>query len=77
MANAIQAVFGAPLKETSKKPAKRTVLDRSNGQIITERHVIEQLEERKNKQNSKRSRSTNQKLNGAKRRKTEKNGMMK
>ncbi|CAF2635350.1 unnamed protein product [Rotaria sp. Silwood2] len=67
--NALQAVFPTPSKETSNKPAKPTVLDRNYGHIITEKHVIEQLEERKNKQNSKRSRSTSQKLNGTKRRK--------
>ncbi|CAF2751109.1 unnamed protein product [Rotaria sp. Silwood2] len=67
--NALQAVFPTPSKETSNKPAKPTVLDRNYGHIITEKHVIEQLEEQKNKQNSKRSRSTSQKLNGTKRRK--------
>jgi hypothetical protein len=77
IANAIQAVFGGKSKEISEKPAKRTVLNRTNGQIITEKHVIEQLEERKNKQSSKRSRSISQNSNGTKRRKKEKNGMIK
>ena len=70
-------MFPVPSKKTSNKPAKQAVFDRNYGQLITEKHVIEQLEERKKKQNSKRSLSTSQKLNETKRRKNEKNGMMK
>lgn len=58
--NAIEAVFGTASNKIPKKPTKRTVVKRSDGQIITEKAVIEQLEERKQKQNSKRSRSNNQ-----------------
>ena len=59
LADAIQAVFAGPSREISNKSVRRTVLDRSDGQIITEKDVIERLEERKNKQDSKRKRSLN------------------
>ncbi|CAF4170030.1 unnamed protein product, partial [Rotaria sordida] len=71
--SALRAVFPVPSKETSNKPPKRTVLNRNYGQIITEKHIIEQLAERKNKQSSKQSRSRSQKLNGTKRHKKEDN----
>ncbi|CAF4113637.1 unnamed protein product, partial [Rotaria sordida] len=74
--DAIQTVFSTPPDKTPKQRSKRTVLNRSNGQIITEKIVIEQLEERKNKQRSKQSRSNNRTTNEKKRKKQGKNGMI-
>ncbi|CAF4164659.1 unnamed protein product, partial [Rotaria sordida] len=61
--DAIQTVFSTPSNETPKQRSKRTVLNRSNGQIITEKIVIEQLEGRKNKQKSKQSGSNSRMTN--------------
>ncbi|CAF4461599.1 unnamed protein product [Rotaria sp. Silwood2] len=72
--DAIQNVFSTPSNKTSKQRSKRTVLNRSNGQIITEKIVIEQLEERKNKQKFKRSGSNSRITNEKKRKRQQKNG---
>ncbi|CAF3877399.1 unnamed protein product [Rotaria sp. Silwood2] len=74
--NAIQTVFGTQSNKTSKQPSKRTVINRSNGQIITEKIVIEQLEERKNKRNTKRSSSNNRTTSAPKRQKKANNSMI-
>ncbi|CAF4534711.1 unnamed protein product [Rotaria sp. Silwood2] len=71
--DAIQNVFSTPSNKTSKQRSKRTVLNRSNGQIITEKIVIEQLEERKNKQKFKRSGSNSRITNEKKRKRQQKN----
>jgi hypothetical protein len=71
----LQSVFGVSSKQTPIKSAKRTMLKQSQGQIMTEKDVIVQLEERKNQQNTKKSRPTSRKSNMTKRRKTEPNGM--
>ena len=55
--NAIEAVFGT--SNQTKQPTRRTVLKRTEGQIITQKNVIEQLEERKSQQKTKRSYSKN------------------
>lgn len=70
--NVIQTVFGTPSNKTEKKPTKRTVVKRSDGQIITEKNVIEQLEERKNKQKPKRSRSNSRTTTTTRPKKTKK-----
>lgn len=66
---AIQEIFSTPGGEAARKTTKRTVLDRSRGQIVTEKIVIEQLEERQAKQGSKRPRAVSNASAGAKRRK--------
>ena len=55
--NAIEAVFGT--SNQTKQPTRRTVLKRTEGQIITQKLLIEQLEERKSQQKTKRSYSKN------------------
>ena len=48
-----KSVFSISSNETSTKPTKGAVPNRNYGQIITEEHAIQQLEERKQNQHSK------------------------
>lgn len=58
--NTIREIFASPPESSLKKPTKRNVLKRPNGQIMTEQDVIQQIEE-KNNRNPKRSQSTKNK----------------
>ena len=56
----LKTIFASPSEPSSKKPTKRKVLKRPNGQIMTEQDVIQQLEEQK-ENNQKRSQSSSNK----------------
>jgi hypothetical protein len=68
--NTLRSVFGSSL-ETTATSTKRTLLKRIDGQIVTEKHVIDQMEEKQKKENEKQAKK---KSNATKRRRTEKNG---
>ncbi len=70
----LQAIFGASSQQQPINPAKRTLLKRSGGQIMTEKDVIDQLQEQRKKR-TKQSHPIGQKSNDTKRRKAQTNGM--
>ncbi len=74
--NTLKMIFGPPSTQSSTKPTKRTVLKRSNGQIMTEKDVIEQMEE-KNFFKCNQSRSVNKKTSESKQGKLKETGMIK
>ncbi len=70
-------IFGPSPTQSTTKPTKQTVLQRSSGQIMTEKDVIEQMEEKNNKKRLNQSSSVNQESNQPKRQKLRKTGMIK
>ncbi len=64
--NTLKKIFGSSPSQSTTKSTKRTVLKRSNGQIMTENDVIEQMEEKNKKKRSSQSSSINQRSNQSK-----------
>lgn len=63
-------MFSAASKQSPMKPARRTMLNHSRGQIVTEEDVIKQLEEKEKSKDAAKQRFTSRKSNDRKRHKT-------
>jgi hypothetical protein len=52
ISDTLQILFGSSSKQSPTKAKKRTILKRPGAQIMTEEHVIIQMEEANNKKNT-------------------------
>ncbi|CAF4497554.1 unnamed protein product [Rotaria sp. Silwood2] len=73
--NTLQTIFSSSSQAAPGTSTKRTMLKQTNGKIMTENDVIEQLEEIRRKKKEKQSRSTNRETGARQRRTMQKNGM--
>ena len=73
--NTLQAVYSSVDQSTRAAPKKRTVVKRSNGQLMTEEKVLHQLEQQREKQASKRVATSRRQPKPNKKQKANENGM--
>ena len=74
--NTLKLVFGSSSQAQTTNSTRRTMLKRSDGRIMTENDVIEQLEEQRRKKDEKKPRRTYRKASGGQHQARTTNGML-